>query len=114
MRDYFDEEDFEEDEELTTRIQMEKEMKTREDFIKNCNAAYEAIKSDPNNILDEGNSATKRANLINALNRMSALFILQEEYEKCSTLKEFVESKIPGTELTPRISEVKKFLGLEE
>lgn len=116
MRDYFeDDEDDDFDEELIIReIQMEKEMKEREEFIKNCNAAYEAIKSDPDNILDEGNSATKRSNLINALNRMSALFILQEEYEKCSTLKAFVQSKIPGAELTPRIGEVKKFLGLEE
>jgi hypothetical protein len=42
---------------------------------------------------------------------MSALFILQEEYEKCETLRKFMESKIPDAKLDPRIEEVKKFLG---
>lgn len=115
MRNYFDDEDEDDDyldEELIIReMEMEKESKARKEFIKNCNEAYEAIKSDPDNIVNEDNSATKKENLVNALNRMSALFILQEEFEKCSTLKKFVESKIPGVELTPKIEEVKKFLG---
>jgi transcription elongation factor GreA-like protein len=115
MRNYFDDEDEDDDfldEALIIReMEMEKEVKARKEFIKNCNEAYEAIKSDPDNIVNEDNSATKKENLVNALNRMSALFILQEEFEKCTTLKKFAESKIPGVELTPKIEEVKKFLG---
>lgn len=115
MRNYFDDEDEDDDfldEDLIIReMEMEKEVKARKEFIKNCNEAYEAIKSDPDNIVNEDNSATKKENLVNALNRMSALFILQEEFEKCTTLKKFAESKIPGVGLTPKIEEVKKFLG---
>jgi len=116
MRNYFDDDgedddDFLDEDTIIKDMQMEKEDKARKEFIKNCNEAYEAIKSDPDNIVNEDNSATKKENLVNALNRMSALFILQEEFEKCSTLKKFIESKIPGVELTPKIEEVKKFLG---
>ena len=96
MRNYFDDEEDEDedfDEDLIIReTEMEKETKERKEFIKNCNDAYEAIKSDPDNIVNSENPATKKANLVNALNRMSALFILQEEYEKCETLKRFAES----------------------
>lgn len=115
MRNYFDDEDEDDDEfdeDLIIReMETEKEIKLREEFIKNCNDAYEAIISDPDNIIDDKNPATKKSNLINALNRMSALFILQEEYEKCETLKKFAESKIPEVELTPNVIEIKKFLG---
>jgi len=115
MRNYFDDDeddDDEFDEDLIIReMETEKETKERKEFIRNCNDAYEAIKTDPDNIIDDKNPATKKANLINALNRMSALFILQEEYEKCETLKKFAESKIPEVELSPNVEEIKKFLG---
>ena len=92
-------------------MESEKETKERKEFIRNCNDAYEAIKTDPDNIVNSENPATKKDNLINALNRMSALFILQEEYEKCETLKRFAKAKIPEIELTPNVEEIKKFLG---
>jgi hypothetical protein len=114
MRNYFDddEDDDDFDEELIIReMQEEKEIKERQEFIKNCNEAYEAIKTDPDNIVNKDNPATKKENLINALNRMSALFIIQEEYEKCEVLRKFVESKIPDVKLEPRVAEVNKFLG---
>lgn len=112
MRNYFDDEDEDDflDEDLIIR-EMEKEEKTRREFIQNCNDAFRAIELDPENILDPDNPATKKDNLINALNRMSALFILQEEYEKCEILRKFIETKIPNGKLEPRIEEVKKFLG---
>lgn len=115
MRNYFDDEDEDDDfldEDLINReMEMEKEARTRREFIQNCNDAYRVIESEPDTIIDEDHSPTKKENLINALNRMAALFILREEFEKCSTLKKFVESKIPGAELDPRIEEVKRFLG---
>jgi hypothetical protein len=114
MRNYFDDDEDDEgfDEDLIIReMKMEKESKERKEFIQNCNDAFKAIESDPDNILDSSNPATKKDNLINALNRMSALFILQEEYEKCETLRKFIESKIPDVKLEPKIEEVKKFLG---
>ena len=114
MRNYFDDDEDDEgfDEDLIIReMKMEKEAKERKEIIQNCNDAFKAIESDPDNILDSSNPATKKDNLINALNRMSALFILQEEYEKCETLRKFIESKIPDVKLEPKIEEVKKFLG---
>jgi hypothetical protein len=114
MRNYFDDDEDEDDfdDDLIIReMEMEKEAKERNEFIRNCNDAYEAIKSDPDTIINPDNSATKKENLLAALNRMSALFILQEEYEKCETLRKFIEDKIPESSLEPRIDEVKKFLG---
>ena len=115
MRNYFDDEEDDDedfDEGLIIReMESEKETKERKEFIRNCNDAYKAIKTDPDNIVNSENPATKKDNLINALNRMSALFILQEEYEKCETLKRFVKAKIPEIELTPNVEEIKKFLG---
>ena len=115
MRNYFDDEEDDDedfDEGLIIReMEREKETKERKEFIRNCNDAYEAIKTDPDNIVNSENPATKKDNLINALNRMSALFILQEEYEKCETLKRFAKAKIPEIELTPNVEEIKKFLG---
>jgi|LauGreDrversion2_2_1035103.scaffolds.fasta_scaffold201926_1 hypothetical protein len=115
MRNYFDDEEDDDedfDEGLIIReMESEKETKERKEFIRNCNDAYEAIKTDPDNIVNSENPATKKDNLINALNRMSALFILQEEYEKCETLKRFAKAKIPEIELTPNVEEIKKFLG---
>ena len=114
MRNYFDddEDDDDFDEELIIKeMKEEKEIKERQEFIKNCNEAYVAIQTDPDNIISKDNPATKKENLINALNRMSALFIIQEEYEKCEVLRKFVESKIPDKKLEPRVSEVNKFLG---
>jgi hypothetical protein len=115
MRNYFDDEEDDDedfDDDLIIReMESEKETKERKEFIRNCNDAYEAIKTDPDNIVNSENPATKKDNLINALNRMSALFILQEEYEKCETLKRFAKAKIPEIELTPNVEEIKKFLG---
>lgn len=106
-----DEDDFLDEELIIKEMKAEKEERERREFIKNCNDAYESIKMDPDNILSTENPAAKKENLVNALNRMAALFILQEEYEKCETLKVFLESKIPDSQLTPSIDQVKKFLG---
>jgi hypothetical protein len=116
MRNYFDDDEEDDDEDfdeglIIREMESEKETKERKEFIRNCNDAYEAIKTDPDNIVNSENPATKKDNLINALNRMSALFILQEEYEKCETLKRFAKAKIPEIELTPNVEEIKKFLG---
>lgn len=111
MRNYFDddEEEFFEEESIILEERMEE--RKREDFIKNCNEAYQSIEDDPETIIGEEGSPTEIKSLINALNRMCALFIIQEEYEKCSFLKKFMENKIPEGKFEPRIEEVKKFLG---
>jgi hypothetical protein len=111
---YYDDEDDEDflDEELTMKaMKAEKEEREKVDFIKNCNDAYLAIKADPDSIISTETTEARKENLINAVNRMAALFILQEEYEKCKDLKVFMESKIPDSQLKPSIDQVKKFLG---
>ena len=112
MRDYFDEEDFDDQDDLTFLImEKEKETKERKEFIQNCRDAYEVIQKDPDSIFEPNMSQDKKVNLISAINRMSGLFILEENYEKCKVLKSFLESRVPGEKLSPRVDEVKKFLG---
>jgi hypothetical protein len=114
MRNYFDdEEEFEDELDDLTLLEMEKQREAmkRDEFIKNCKDAYAAIVSDPDSIVDPKATPKKKENLINAINRMSALFILEESYEKCGVLKSFMESRVPGGEFSPSVEEVKAFLG---
>lgn len=115
MRDYFDdEEEFDDELNDLKSIIMEKEKmkKEKEDFINNCKEAYQAIQEDPDSVFsyDEEFTEQKKGDLIKAINRMSGLFILEESYEKCAVLKEFLKKRVPDAEFTPRTEEVKKFL----
>jgi hypothetical protein len=106
---YFDDEEDEDflDNELTTKkAEMEREEIARKEFASNCNAAYKVISTDPSTI-----EVVKEENLINALNRMAAFFIVTEEFEKCERIKNFLEEKVPGEKLNPSLEEVQKFLG---
>jgi len=111
MRDYFDDDEFEDDLEDLKLLEMEREKAKREEFIENCKQAYEAIVSDPDSIVDPKATPKKKENLINAVNRISALFILEEKYEQCGILKRFLESKVPEAQFSPDVEEIRKFLG---
>jgi hypothetical protein len=116
MRNYYEdsEDDFgdEFEDELTImKMKAEKETIVINEFIKNCNDAYSAIVKNPDSVISGDKTKEEKDKLILALNRISALFIIREEYEKCEALKNFVNDKIPGETLCPLIQEVSKFLG---
>jgi len=116
MGNYYesDSDDFGEefDDELTIiKMKAETEAIVIKEFIQNCNDAYSAIIKNPDSVITKEKTKEEKDKLILALNRISALFIIREEYEKCEALKKFVNDKIPGETLCPLIQEVSKFLG---
>lgn len=68
-----------------------------EEFVSGCYEAYEVLETHGKHALTEaGEEQIKRA-----INRMTALFILKEEYERCTFLKEFVSKYMPGFKIIP-------------
>jgi endo-1,4-beta-D-glucanase Y len=88
--------DFEFPEELARQEQRRREAEKQE-FIKGCYQAYDILAT-------QGSAAMQQAELPSiqkAINRMTAFFLLQEEYERCGFLKGFVEENIPGWTIDP-------------
>ena len=81
--------------------------RARAEFIAGCYEAYEILAT-------KGEVAIQGTNpkeIENAINRMLALFVINEEYERCQFLKTFVDKHMPGFKLTPD-SSVKKELSV--
>jgi hypothetical protein len=94
-----DDDDFEFPEELARQEKRRQEAEKQE-FIKGCYQAYDIL-------VAQGSAAMQQAELPSiqkAINRMTAFFLLQEEYERCGFLKGFVEQNIPGWSITPDYS----------
>jgi hypothetical protein len=78
-------------------IQRDLTERAKKDFMEGCYQAYDILVKD-------GGSALLEAELPSiqrAINRMTAFFIIREEFEKCQFLKNFVKENIPGFEITP-------------
>lgn len=71
--------------------------KAREEFIKGCYTAYGILERDGAKALQQGDMSS----ICRAINRMMSLFLVQEEYERCSFLKHYVEENIPGHKIEP-------------
>ena len=71
--------------------------KSKQEFRKGCYDAYEMIVSKGPKVLDEDN----RKSIEKALNRMTALFLLEEEYERCKFIQDFVTEHMPGFVINP-------------
>jgi len=67
------------------------------DFIDGCYAAYEVLEERGVEALETGDPDAIKM----ALNRMMALFLHKEEYERCAFLKGFVETHMEGHVIQP-------------
>jgi hypothetical protein len=80
---------------------------TKKEFIEGCYEAYDLLAS-------KGKSAIENTDvnaIESAINRMTALFILREDYERCQFLKKYVELHLPGIDIKPDMN-VQKELSL--
>ena len=58
----------------------------------------------------EAINGTNPKEIQKAINRMMALFVIKEEYERCQFIKSFVDKHMPGFEITPDNSVQKELL----
>lgn len=94
--------DFEDElsDELAERSQSLKSKlkeKARVDFIEGCYTAYGILERDGKKALEQGDLDS----ICRAINRMMSLFLVKEEYERCSFLQRYVEQNIPGHQIQP-------------
>jgi hypothetical protein len=68
-----------------------------EEFTQGCYEAYDVLVSKGKKALQEAELSSIQM----AINRMTALFIINEEFERCSFLKKFVQENMPGFEIKP-------------
>ena len=99
MINYRDEEDEFSTEESNELNRQVIEMAKKE-FIAGCYDAYEILATKG----EEAIEGTDHKDIQKAINRMMALFVMNEEYEKCQFIKSFVDKHIPGFEIIPDIS----------
>ena len=88
-----DDDDFIEGSEVT----KERMAMAQEEFIEGCYEAYDLLAT-------RGKEALKEAEITSiqrAINRMTMLFIMKEEYERCEFLKKFVDENMKGFKITP-------------
>lgn len=74
--------------------------KSKKEFVSGCYDAYEMLSTKGG----EAIQGTEPAQIQRAINRMMALFVIKEEYERCQFLKSFVSKHMPGFEINPDIS----------
>jgi hypothetical protein len=92
---------FEEDDDYQEGIhnELNKQLveRSKKEFVAGCYEAYEML-------ITNGQEAIKGTNpkeIQKAINRMIALFVIKEEYERCQFIKSFVDKHMPGFEITP-------------
>ncbi len=67
------------------------------DFVEGCYMAYGMLHVRGGDAIEEGEPDAIKM----AINRMMALFLHNEEYERCAFIKSFVEKHIPDFEIQP-------------
>ena len=102
---YDEDDDYQEE----THNELKKQVieRAKKEFVAGCYDAYEMLTT-------KGEGAIQGTNpkeIQTAINRMMALFVINEEYERCQFLKSFVDKHMPGFEISPDKS-VKKELSL--
>lgn len=99
----FEEED---DEGFGLEEQLRRQMKevanriaaqSRKDFIEGCYSAYDMLVNKGASALDDGDMEA----IGKAINRMTALFVHREEYERCKFLSDYVSKYMPGHSIVP-------------
>jgi ferritin len=79
-------------------------------FIEGCYEAYDLLLTKGKNALETGTEES----IASAINRMTALFLRKEEYERCSFLKNFVEENMPNRKVEPDKEVLKELQNLEK
>jgi hypothetical protein len=95
MHDEEDDEGY--DEEINNELKKQFIERSKKEFVAGCYDAYELLST-------KGEGAIQGASpkeIQRAINRMMALFVIKEEYERCQFLKSFVGKHMPGFEITP-------------
>jgi len=92
---YDEDDDYQEE----THNELKKQVieRAKKEFVAGCYDAYEMLTT-------KGEGAIQGTNpkeIQTAINRMMALFVINEEYERCQFLKSFVSKHMPGFEITP-------------
>lgn len=78
--------------------------RSKQEFVKGCYEAYDVLVHKGKDVLKE----TDVSEIQKALNRMTQLFIMKEDYERCSFLRKYAEENIPGFVITPDPSVIKE------
>ena len=93
----FDEDD--EDDQIERDNELKKLVieRAKKEFVAGCYDAYELLSTKG----EEAIQGTNPKEIQRAINRMMALFVINEEYERCQFLKSFVVKHMPGFEIVP-------------
>jgi hypothetical protein len=93
----YDEEDDDDQEEIANELKKKIIERAKKEFVAGCYDAYEMLSTKGK----EAIQGTNPKEIQTAINRMMALFVINEEYERCQFLKSFVSKHMPGFEITP-------------
>lgn len=97
---YQDFDDSEENEGLSEALRSQHRAaieRSKSEFIQGCYDAYDLLVKKGPEVLEE----TNPKEIQKAINRMTQLFLMKEEYERCSFLKQYVKAHMPEFEITP-------------
>jgi hypothetical protein len=103
----YEEEDEDYQEDVRNELKKKIMEKAKKEFVAGCYDAYEMLSTKGG----EAIQGTNPKEIQRAINRMMALFVIKEEYERCQFLKSFVDKHMPGFEISPDNS-VEKELSL--
>ena len=103
----YEEEDDDYQEDVRNELKKKIMEKAKKEFVAGCYDAYEMLSTKGG----EAIQGTNPKEIQRAINRMMALFVIKEEYERSQFLKSFVDKHMPGFEINPDNS-VEKELSL--
>ena len=93
--------------EETARDFSRQELEAQKDeFIRGCYEAYDLLTSQGAKALEDGNLPS----IANAINRMLAYFLIEEDYERCDFLKKFINEHMPEYQVEPDTNVEKELL----
>ena len=78
--------------------------KAKLEFIEGCYEAYDMLVSKGAQVINE----TPTSEIQTAINRMTQLFLINEEYERCNFLKKYVNEHMPEFEIKPDPSVIRE------
>jgi hypothetical protein len=83
----------------------EHEYNSIETFIEGCYEVYDILENSGKAALSEADASSIKM----AINRITAFFIMREEYEKCAFIKQYCEAYLPDFKIIPDTSILVRF-----